>query len=138
MLLVLALGAAAWWWRDAPPLRPWAARLQQALPAAWRDALSPTANPPNASPAAASVRKCRGPAGVVYTDGRCPAGHTEQALDGGSLTVLPAAPTAVPARPAADAASAPPALRRLGASGTLPDRAERLDREVQRSQNLPP
>lgn len=125
VLFVLALGAAAWWWRDTPALRPWLAPLQQVLPAAWRPGLKA----PATQPGAAAVRKCRGPAGVVYTDDRCPSGYREEAMDGGNLTVLPAAPAP------ALAASAQPALRQLGQQGSLPDR---VDREVQRSQNLPP
>lgn len=134
LLVVLALGAAAWWWRDTPALQPWLAPVQRALPAAWRTGLQVPATRPATQPGPAAARKCRGPAGVVYTDERCPQGYREEAMEGGSLTVLPAAPPAAPVA----GASAAPALRRLGQQGSLPDRAERVDREVQRSQNLPP
>ena len=105
LLLAAALAAAAWWARDHPRLRAWLPQALSGLP----QAVSPGPAPPAA---AAGVRKCRGAQGLVYTDGACPPGTREEALDG-ALSVLPAVrpPTVAPPPDAAGSAQTP--LRRL-------------------------
>lgn len=79
------------------------------LPPAWRAAVqqAPSLNPVGS--AAPAPRKCVSAQGqLLYTTDACPAGTREQALAGGTVTVL-AAPPAAPA----SAASATPLLRRL-------------------------
>lgn len=86
--------------------------------------------PSSAQPAATGARKCVGGDRVVYTDGACPAGTQARAMDGGSLSVLPAAPAA--ARPQAPASVQTP-LRRLAGEGGAPDQNERrVEQALQR------
>ena len=125
LLTLVLLAAALWLWRDHPQLRAAAARLSLAVP--MGSAPSPAA--------ASAARKCVGAGRVVYTQEACPAGLREQALDGGTLSVLPAAPpraapaTAAPALPA----SAVSPLRRLAGEGLPPDVQERrVDQALQR------
>lgn len=105
LLLVAALALAAWWGREHPA-------LQQLLPESLRAQPQGLRTPPGlrAGAPAAAARKCRGAGQIVYTDGACPQGLHEEALDGGAVTVLPA--QRPPAAPAA-AASAQTPLRRL-------------------------
>jgi hypothetical protein len=77
---------------------------------------------PGAAKSGGTLRKCRGNGQVLYTDGGCPPGSREEAADGGSVTVLPAAPRAASAAPAA---SAQTPLRRLAGEGVVPDQQER-------------
>lgn len=49
------------------------------------------------SQAAGQLRKCVVQDEVLYTNGECPAGSRQQAVAGGSVSVLPAAPVAAPA-----------------------------------------
>ena len=106
------LAGGAWWGRDSATLQRW-----------WPAGLAavPGAATPSAAP---GPRKCIGPDRVLYTDGACPAGTRAQALGGGSLSVLPAAPVAAPTTPAT-AASAQTPLRRLAGEGAVPDQTER-------------
>ncbi|MEY2689513.1 MAG: hypothetical protein RL375_3712 [Pseudomonadota bacterium] len=60
------VGAVAWWLRDSPQL--------QGL----------------TNPGVSQARKCITAAEVVYTNGPCPAGSKEQAVDGGAVTIVPA------------------------------------------------
>lgn len=96
LAIVAALGAG-WAWRG-----DW-------MPPAWRAAITqaPALSPVGSS--APAARKCVSAQGqLLYTTDACPAGSREQALGGGTVTVL-AAPPAAPA----SAASAMPLLRRL-------------------------
>lgn len=113
LLLGAGLAALLWWQRGQPPLRQW-------LPAA-----AVTAPQSGAAP----LRKCRRGAELLYTNGECPRGSREEALDGGSLSVLPAAPA-----PPAAAASAQTPLRRLAGDGPVaPDAQERaVEKALQR------
>jgi hypothetical protein len=104
LLLGAGLAALLWWQRGQPALREW-------LPAAA--VATPKAN-------AAPLRKCRRGAELLYTNGECPRGSREEAVDGGSLSVLPAAP--VPTPPAAASAQTP--LRRLAGDGAVPPDAQ--------------
>lgn len=132
-LALLALALALWLGRDLPA-------VQQALPAPLRQALraGPAPQPPQtgATPraqagATAAPRKCRQGERVIYTDGDCPAGTHEQALVGGTVSVLPAAPAAAPASVVAASAATP--LRRPAGEGGLPDKAGRMvDQALQR------
>jgi hypothetical protein len=124
-LALLALALALWLGRDLPA-------VQQALPSPLRQALreGPAPLPPQAG-AHTSPRKCRQGERVIYTDGDCPAGTHEQALAGGTVSVLPAAPAAAPASVVAASAATP--LRRLAGEGGLPDQAGRMaDQALQR------
>lgn len=125
LLLLLAVGAAGWWLRDVP-------ELQRAWPASWRSVPSP-ALPAlrSAAGADAALRKCLGQGGVTYTNGECPPGTRAEAVAGGMLSVLPAAPAAV--APAAPAEGAQTPLRRLAGpdeSAALRERA--LEQALQR------
>ena len=107
LLLAAGLAAWAWWSRGQPALREWLPAAAVAMP----------------KPGAAPPRKCRRGAELLYTNGECPRGSREEALDGGSVSVLPAAPAVVPA-PAAASAQTP--LRRLAGDGVPSDAPERL------------
>ena len=116
IVVVALLAGAAWLGRDSALLQRW-----------WPAGL---AAPGAGAPATAQgPRKCVGPERVLYTDGACPAGTRAQAVDGGSLTVLPAAPAParaqVPVAGPATAASVQTPLRRLAGEGVLPDQTER-------------
>lgn len=120
ILLLAALGLGLWWARGEPRL---AQVLNQTLglPA---EAASPAPQPAPAT----TLRKCRGAGSVVYTDADCPAGTRAERVEGGSLTVLPAPPSARPA-----AASAVPPLRRLaGPDESAAQRERVLDQALQR------
>ncbi|MFT3817916.1 MAG: hypothetical protein QM750_09860 [Rubrivivax sp.] len=116
MLWILLLGAGlaawAWWPRVQPALRGW-------LPAAVTAAPMPSAIPKTS---AAPLRKCRRGAELLYTNGDCPRGSREEAVDGGSLSVLPAAPAPAPAPASAAGAQSP--LRRLAGDGAVPPEAQ--------------
>lgn len=107
ILLLAALGAATWALRDQPLLQAW---------------LSSALRSPAAAPAAATLRRCQGVGGIVYTDGECPRGTQAQRVERGSLTVLPA--PAQPAAPAAASAVAP--LRRLAGPDDSAAQRERV------------
>lgn len=116
VVLAALVAAGLWVSRDSAVLRG-------LLPAG----LAPA---PPAAPAANGARKCVGGERVVYTDGACPAGTQARAMDGGSLSVLPAAPAA--ARAQAPASAQTP-LRRLAGEGGAPDQNERrVDQALQR------
>jgi hypothetical protein len=91
--LLVAAGLLAWWaWPQLAPRLP-ALREQAA-------AVQPKAEPP--------VR-CRTQAGSLqYRQGRCEADEREEAMKGGTLSVV-----AAPAAAASQAASAQPLLRQL-------------------------
>jgi hypothetical protein len=126
VVMVVAAAAALWWWRDEPALKavlPEAVRHWsgwQQLPSRPAGGSASTRPSGTAAPSA-QARKCVGGGQVVYTNEACPAGTQQQAVSGGTLTVLPA--VAVP-RPAAPAGSAVSPLRRLagdGAPANLPE-----------------
>lgn len=121
IVLLALLAGAAWWWRDWPPLRQARADL-----GAFYDRMAGGIHAPAAgsasrpvagtggrsgAPAAAAgkapagTRKCVDGPYVLYTNGDCPPGSREQRLDGGTLTVLPAAPRGDGAGAAEPAAS---------------------------------
>lgn len=109
LLALLLLGAGAWLLRDSP-------LLQRVLPALW---------PAEGSATDAHVlRKCRGASGITYTDDACPPGTRAEAVGGGTLSVLPAAPAA--AVPSAAAASAQSPLRRLAGPDESAAQRERV------------
>lgn len=124
LLLVTALLLALWWGRDQPALQAWlpdALRQAPAVPTLPNLGTAAGANP------AAAARKCVGAGALVtYTNGPCPAGTREQALDGGTLSVLPAvrAPAAAAAAETAGSAQAP--LRRLAGPDDSAAQRERV------------
>lgn len=107
LLLVAALALAAWWGREHPALQRLLPESLHAVPQGLR---TPELR---AGAAAAAARKCRGAGQLVYTDGACPAGTREEAMDGGAVTVLPAQRPPAAAAPATPGASAQTPLRRL-------------------------
>ncbi len=78
----------------------------------------------NAGQAVGGLRKCRRGANVAYTDSACPPGSHEEAIGGGSLTVVPAQ------RTAQEPAKSQSLLRTL--SGSEPGDLQRkhIEREV--------
>jgi hypothetical protein len=123
LLLVAALVLAIWWGRDAPALQAWLPEALRTLPATVQGAATSGA-------AKAAARKCQGAAQVVYTDGPCPAGLREAAMDGGSVSVLPAVRPPAAAEPAA---SAQTPLRRLaGPDDSAAQRERVLDQALHR------
>lgn len=99
LVIVAALAVAGWLLRDTEPLRSFL-RPARALPAAVQQPLDgvvesvPLTLP--ASPRLSSKpRKCLRGSEVIYTnDPSCPPGSREQALSGGTLTVVPGTPAA--------------------------------------------
>lgn len=118
LLLVAALLLAVWWGRDVPALQGWLPdALRQQAGGASRGA---------APPAAAGARKCLGTAQVVYTNGPCPDGTREQAMDGGAVTVLPAPKVPAAAAAPGPAGSAQAPLRRLAGPDDVAAQRERV------------
>ena len=64
-------------------------KLSRASPATPRGA-------PDAD-ASGMARKCLVEGGVLYTNGKCPPGSREQPVGGGTVSVMPAGPSAAPA-----------------------------------------
>ncbi len=133
MLLITAaaLGVAAWMgklpaWRTLLPAGVGAALQAPATTGAGVGANigAGTGNGAGASQA----RKCRRGEQILYTDGPCPAGTQAMALDGGSLSVLPAAPRVAPA----DTASAASSGSRPGAGGAAAQADRLVDQALQR------
>ncbi len=100
VLVALVAMAAAWKLQGdglPPPLRE-----------AWRG-LTQSTDPLIAAPASQPPRKCLAADGsLLYSSEACPAGMREQAIRGGTVTVLQAPP-----RPPASSASAQPLLHQL-------------------------
>lgn len=118
LLLAALAGVALWMGRNHPRVRAWWPAALPALPA------------PAVPAVRAHTRKCvslgGGVAAVTYTDDTCPPGTREQALQGGTVSVLPAGPA-----PAASPAQAP--LRRLAGDGPPADvQQRRVDEALQR------
>ena len=116
LLLAALAGVALWMGRDHPRVR-----------ALWPAALP--ALPTSAAPAA-RTRKCVrveagvGEGAITYTNDACPPGTREQALQGSSVSVLPASPAASPAQSP---------LRRLAGDGLGADgQQRRVDEAMQR------
>jgi hypothetical protein len=94
LLILAALGSAAWYFRDDPDLRRFM-RMQQAAPG-----LPAGAAPSGAASAAppAGLHKCRSGGRVDYSSDPCPPGSVEQPIKGGAVTVVPGqAPASAPA-----------------------------------------
>lgn len=93
-----ALAFAAWTCRDSEPVRRFWPSGLPSVPAlsAVPGKLAGT----GASQALGGLRKCRSGANVAYTDSACPPGSHEEAMVGGSLTIVPAQRAAQgPAKP---------------------------------------
>lgn len=80
----------------------------------------------SAPASATGVRKCRRGASVTYTNGECPPGSREEAVDAGTVTVLPAERPGAPAA----SASATPLLRQWAGSV---DPSEIRDKHLERT-----
>jgi len=120
-VLLLALAAAAWHYRGEAPLK-------RILPREWQGAAPPAAA--GIAPAAApeGLRKCRQGGKLLYTTGDCPKGSVEQAISGGSVTVVPG-PQPV-ATPAGAAGGAPDLGKLMGKDAATELRDKRMDRET--------
>jgi hypothetical protein len=93
LLVALLVGVGFWLLREPTQL----ARLSQGVKQAVAPAVSSVSTP------AAGPRKCKRGTEVLYTNDKCPAGSQEEAVKGGSLSVLPAAPVvAAPAQAASE------------------------------------
>ncbi len=112
LLVLAALAALAAGWMLKGELLP------QGLRSAAEELRDAVPKPGAAQKATAAVRKCVSAGGeLLYSTEACPVGTREQAVQGGTVNVLSAAP-----RPAASAASAQPLLRQL----SDPEEIERL------------
>lgn len=88
LLVFVALACGlAWYFLPAPVKQGVAGRL--------RSPAMTLPMPPSAA-VAPGLRKCMLGGQPTYTNGACPPGSREQALTGGSLSVLPAAPVPTP------------------------------------------
>lgn len=90
------------WLAPEPPPKP--VVFDNGTVRSWVPASAPVAGP---TAAPGPVRKCRRGAEVVYTNGECPPGSREQALQGGTFTVVGSPQAAAAPRPAGAAGSAP-------------------------------
>lgn len=117
-----ALAFATWSYRDSEPVRRFWPGGLPSLPALATMPGKPTGS--SASQALSGLRKCRSGATVAYTDATCPPGSREEAIAGGTLTVVPAQ------RPAQEPAKPQSVLRSLsgGEPGDL--QRKRIEREV--------
>jgi hypothetical protein len=95
LLVALLVGLGVWLMREPGSVAKLADRAKQSVAPAVSSVTS------NSNP----LRKCKRGSEVLYTNDKCPAGSQEDAVQGGSLSVLPAAPVVAP--PAAQSASEP-------------------------------
>lgn len=122
--LVLACLLAGWGWfhfvRSGSPGAAWPALSTLSnLPG-----LSHTT--PRTAPGAdaGKARKCLVKGEVLYTNGECPAGSHEQPVSGGTVSVMPAGPSAAPG----SAPHGPPHVRKLLVK---PDEVNLKDRRME-------
>lgn len=94
MVAAVLLAVALLAWQKREPLQAWAKGLGSA----------------SGGRPAGELRKCVNGGQVVYTDAACPPGNRAEAVQGGTVTVVPATPA--PAARPSDAASGPSALHR--------------------------
>ncbi|MFZ4550999.1 MAG: hypothetical protein ACOYNB_04175 [Aquabacterium sp.] len=94
-VLAVLLASVAWKAKDAQVVQDFLHPQRHTPPTIQFDndpksAARPSAEATEVSPKApAGVRKCKQGDSVVYTDGECPKGSREQAVSGGSVTVVP-------------------------------------------------
>lgn len=123
VLVAAAAAAGAWLSRDTAPLRG----LMRPL------GLSSGAAPDTATTlAAAGVHKCRGAAGVVYSDHACTRGSREVSATGGTVTVMPFPKAAPESTSAAPAASAPQIVQALSREEIDRMRDQQIDQAANR------
>jgi hypothetical protein len=92
------------------------------------DTVAVAATPPRVP---GTLRKCKKGSAVVYTDAACPAGTKEQALSGGSVTVLDSPKP--PPQAAAGATGHGPTVRDwLGSPGEPTLREKHMERMLER------
>ncbi len=97
LLVALLIGIGVWLMRDPAQFAKLAERAKPNLV----PAISSTTTTATTGP----LRKCKRGSDVLYTNDKCPAGTQEDAVKGGSLSVLPAGPVVAP--PVSQAASEP-------------------------------
>jgi hypothetical protein len=95
LLVALLIGIGFWSMREPAQL----ARLLNGVQQGVKQSVAPAVTSVTTTPSA--TRKCKRGGEVLYTNEKCPAGSLEEAVKGGSLSVLPAAP--VVAAPSAGA-----------------------------------
>jgi hypothetical protein len=98
LLVALLVGVGFWLLREPAQL----ARLMNSAQEGAKQMVAPAVTSVSSvtSPAA-GLRKCKRGGEVLYTNDKCPAGSQEEAVKGGSLTVLPAAPAVAAPNPSA-------------------------------------
>lgn len=136
VLIVLALAAAvAWRYKDAGLLQGMAEQEEQARPALKFDngsSLEPAeAQPRPASSGRVGIHKCKQGSVVTYTDAPCAHSKHEQAMAGGTVTVVKGQRSAAQA-PAASASQA--LLRTLAGN---PNEPSLRDQAIERAINPP-
>lgn len=104
ILALLALGLLGLAWQQRGPLQAWLGASAAQVERATRGG----ADGPAASGRPGGLRKCVKGQEVSYTNGPCPGGFVEQAVSGGTVTVLPATPAPKPS----EAASGPTSLHK--------------------------
>ena len=128
VVALIVLIGLAWTYRDRLGLRESAraAMPDIELPAVLRSLSTPA---PGSGPAT-GVRKCVDGGQTLYTNGACPAGSREQAVAGGSVSVLPAPAAVVGGTGAAKAPGSGGADRRADPSGPAAKDAQ-IDRLIE-------
>lgn len=96
VVAVALLAAALLAWQKREQLQAWAGAAGSAT----------------GSRPAAALRKCVNGSQVAYTDAACPSGYRAEAVQGGTVSVLPAMAAPAPAPRPSDAASGSSALHR--------------------------
>ncbi len=126
LLLAAVLGLA---WQQRAPLQSWlgtsAAKVQSLA-----DSSSSAGPAGDAKARPGGLRKCVKGQEVSYTNAECPPGYRDQAVTGGSVTVVPATPVPKPD----EASSGPSALHKaLGVTrdDTLKDKM--IERAVEKA-----
>ncbi len=130
VLLGIGLGAAAWVHWQPEIVERWFAPSAAFLRSSAGAAVAGVAGsvPP-------LMRKCKTATAVEYTDGECPGGSREQAVGGGTVTVVPGQRVMTPASAAAPAApaSARSLLKELaGPQGSTAIKNRMIEQAMQR------
>lgn len=97
IIVIAVLGVVGWKKRDEIPFLRDAARQVERQAETVEVPRNPfaesppeTADGPRANPTPGRARRCLVNGSVLYTNDACPAGSTEQAVKGGTISVMPA------------------------------------------------
>jgi hypothetical protein len=134
IVVALALGATlAWRYQDAGLMQSIAEQEEQIRPTLKFDngssAVPPDALPAVGAAARSGIHKCKKGSGVTYTDAPCELAKHEQALAGGTVTVVKGQR---PAAPAPAAAGSQALLRTLAGN---PNEPSLRDKAIERAVN---